>query len=127
LKARNKFQPICHYIDKGSEIIEKITSNPDLDRNTHRIAQQIGQSQAKLAKSTASFQRALNDIEKQKIHLGSWGLSTSDINKYLIGVDPHEFLELINPALGISIEPVLLLTDILYDIAEYELIDKKPG
>ncbi|MCL4474653.1 MAG: hypothetical protein M1508_00295 [Nitrospirae bacterium] len=125
LKAREKFASIWKYIEKGTEIIDKITSDASLDRSSHRIAQQIGLSQAKLAKSTAAFQRALNDIEKQKIHLGSWGLSTSDINSYLMDLNPTQLIELMFGALASPVEPVLLLTDLLADIAEYELIDKE--
>ena len=124
-KARQKLAPIWKYIEKGTEIIDKITSDASLDRSSHRIAQQIGLSQAKLAKSTAAFQRALNDIEKQKIHLGSWGLSTSDINIYLMDLNPSQLIELINGAIASPVEPVLLLTDLLADVAEYELIDKE--
>lgn len=124
-KAREKFESIWKYIEKGTEIIDKITSDAFLDRTSHRVAQQIGLSQAKLAKVTATFQRALNDIEKQKIHLGSWGLSTSDINRYLVNLKPAQFLELMDGAFASPVEPVLLLTDLLADIAEDELIDKE--
>ncbi len=125
LKARERYESIWKYIEKGTDIIKKITGNTELDRASHKLAQQIGHAQSRLAKFTSIFQRALNDMDRQRIHLGNSGVSTSDLNRYLMNLDMNTLIELFDDVLGIPVMPPFLLSDIVADIAEYELIDRE--
>ncbi len=125
LRARQRFETIWHYIEKGTEIIKKIAGTGELDRQAHRLAQQIGHAQSRLAKFTSLFQRVLNDIDRQRVHLGNSGVSTSDLNRYLMSLDIDTLVGLLDGALGRTVLPEFVLTDIMADIAEYELIEKE--
>lgn len=125
LKARDRYEAIWKYIQKGTDIIKKITKNADFDRTTHGLAQQIGHAQSRLAKFTSVFQRALNDIDRQRVHLGNSGVSTSDLSKYLMNRSINELIGLMSGTLGTTINPTFVLTDIMADKAEYELIERE--
>ena len=125
IEARRKYESIWKYIEKGTEIIKRITQDIEVDRVTHRLAQQIGQAQSRLAKKTSAFQKALNDIDRQRVHLGNSGVSTSDLGRYLIGRSVSELSNLLSGTVGMTVKPIFVLSDIIADVAEYELIEKE--
>ena len=125
LKARNRFEAIWKRIEQGTAAIRAIAKNPDMDRETHRVGQRVAEAQSRLARITVLFQRAMNDIDRQRMHLGRSGVSTSDLNAYLMARTPDELRDLLDGALGRSVQPLVLLTDLLADVAEYELVERQ--
>lgn len=121
LKARERFDSIWKRLEQGTDIISRIAKNQDMDRDTHRLGQSIAQAQSRLARVTSVFQRAINDLDRRRIHLGNSGVSTSDLNKLLINKTPDELIELLNGVIGMPVQPVFVLTDLLCDVAEDEL------
>lgn len=124
IKARKRLEAVWRYIEKGTEIIKKIAENSEMDRVSHRLGQQIGYAQSSLAKFASIFQRALNEIDKQRVHLGNSGVSTSDLNRYLMSLNIEELIAFMD-GLRTTACPIFLLTDITADIAEYELIERE--
>jgi hypothetical protein len=96
-----------------------------LDRELHRVAQQIGRAQSRLLRMTTVLQRVLNDIDRQRVHLGATGLSTSDLVFFLRQCTLEDLSRLIAPHLGRPLRPIFLLTDLITDQAEYELLQRK--
>jgi hypothetical protein len=124
LKARERFEYIWKYIEKGTDFINKITSEASVEPQLHRLAQQVGHAQSRLAKATGIFQKVLNDIDRQRVHLGNSGVSTSNLNKYLMGLTPDRLEMLICDVLYNPICPVLIESNLLIDVAEEEIVDK---
>ena len=106
-------------------MIEQIVQDSALDRELHRVAQQIGRAQSRLLRLTTVFQRVLNDIDRQRIHLGATGLSTSDLVFFLRQCSVDELRWLLIPHLALPVRPLFLLTDLITDQAEYELLQRK--
>jgi hypothetical protein len=125
LQARERLASIWSWIERGSAMIEQIVEDSALDRELHRVAQQIGRAQSRLLRMTTVFQRVLNDIDRQRIHLGATGLSTSDLVFFLRQCSVDELRRLINPHLARPVRPLFLLTDLITDQAEYELLQRK--
>jgi hypothetical protein len=67
----------------------------------------------------------LNDIDRQRIHLGATGLSTSDLVFFLRQCTPDDLRRLLAPHLTRPVRPLFLLTDLLTDQAEYELLQRR--
>jgi DNA-binding HxlR family transcriptional regulator len=125
LRARERLVSIWSWIERGSAMIEQIVQDSALDRELHRVAQQIGRAQSRLLRMTTVFQRVLNDIDRQRIHLGATGLSTSDLVFFLRQCRLDELVQLIAPHLARPVRPLFLLTDLITDQAEYELLQRK--
>lgn len=125
VRARGRFDAVWKRIEQGTDVIKRIAKNQDMDRETHKLGQRVAQAQSRLARVTTVFQRAMNDIDRQRIHLGNSGISTSDLNRYLMEKTPEELINLLSGAMGITVQPVLLLTDLLSDVAEYELVERQ--
>jgi hypothetical protein len=113
------------WIERGSAIIQQIVEDSALDRELHRVAQQIGRAQSRLLRMTTVFQRVLNDIDRQRIHLGATGLSTSDLVFFLRQCTLDDLGALIAPHLARPVRPFFVLTDLVTDQAEFELLQRK--
>ncbi len=121
--AQEKWNTACDWVDKGSQIIETITSDPNADAATHRAAQAIGRAQSALLNMQGMFSRALNQIERQRVHLGQSGLSTTDIKTWLM---QHEDLAgLARDAIARPVTPMFITPSEMIDVAEAELFSDR--
>ncbi|HJV75855.1 MAG TPA: hypothetical protein VJ654_16650 [Noviherbaspirillum sp.] len=121
--AQEKWHTACDWVDKGSQIIQSITSDPDADAATHRAAQAIGRAQSALLNMQGMFSRALNQIERQRVHLGQSGLSTTDIKTWLM---QHEDLaSLARDAIALPVTPMFITPSEMIDVAEAELLNNR--
>jgi hypothetical protein len=121
--AQEKWNIACDWVDKGSQIMQSITSDPDADSATHRAAQAIGRAQSALLNMQGMFSRALNQIERQRVHLGQSGLTTTDIKTWLM---QHEDLaSLARGAIALPVTPMFITPSEMIDVAETELLADK--
>ncbi|HEY0847437.1 MAG TPA: hypothetical protein VGE12_18860 [Noviherbaspirillum sp.] len=120
--AQEKWHIACDWVDKGSQIIKAITSDPDADDATHRAAQAIGRAQSALLNMQGMFSRALNQIERQRVHLGQSGLSTTDIKTWLMQYD--DLASLARDALSLPVTPMFITPSEMIDVAETELLSR---
>lgn len=122
--AEKKLESVWNWVDKGSEILRGIIDDTNLDGASHRVAQRIGQVQSELLRMSGAFQRALNRLESQKVHLGASGLSSADVSAWLRGLDQNRIVALAEGAVAAVPDFAFVLGDIALDVAEYELVDK---
>ena len=121
--AQEKWNTACDWVDKGSQILQSITTDPDADAATHRAAQAIGRAQSALLNMQGMFSRALNQIERQRVHLGQSGLTTTDIKTWLMR---HEDLAgLASNAIALPVTPMFITPSEMIDVAETELLADK--
>lgn len=125
LQARERLATVWGWIERGSATIQQIVEDSALDRELHRVAQQIGRAQSRLLRMTTVFQRVLNDIDRQRIHLGATGLSTSDLVFFLRQRSMDELALLIAPHLARPVRPLFVLADLMTDQAEFELLQRR--
>ncbi|KRB89009.1 hypothetical protein [Noviherbaspirillum sp. Root189] len=121
--AQEKWNTACDWVEKGSEVLHAITNDPNADAATHRAAQAIGRAQSALLNMQGMFSRALNQIERQRVHLGQSGLSTTDIKTWLMA---HEDLAgLARDAVALPVTPMFITPSEMIDVAEAELFADK--
>ena len=87
LDARRRLSANGRWLERGTELLNRLLADPEVDFDIARIAQRIGLAQSRLARADASFQRALNKIEAQRVTLGASGISSSDVAAWLRGLD----------------------------------------
>jgi hypothetical protein len=121
--SQAKWHMACDWVEKGSHIIHAITTDPSADGATHRAAQAIGRAQSALLNMQGMFSRALNQIERQRVHLGQSGLSTTDIKTWLLQLD--DISALATGALAHPITPLFVTPAEMVDVAETELLSDR--
>lgn len=120
--AQSKWHTACDWVEKGSQIIHAITTDAQADAATHRAAQAIGRAQSNLLNMQGMFSRALNQIERQRVHLGQSGLSTSDIRTWLL--QQEDLALLASGALAQPVNPLFITPAEMIDVAEAELLSE---
>ncbi|MFA9218167.1 MAG: hypothetical protein ACEQSK_13845 [Sphingomonadaceae bacterium] len=121
--SQAKWHLACDWVEKGSEILRAITTDDQADRATQRAAQAIGRAQSALLNMQGMFSRALNQIERQRVHLGQSGLSTTDIKRWLL---LHEDLaSLAEGAIDQPVVPLFITPAEMIDVAETELLSDR--
>jgi hypothetical protein len=123
-EAGRKLDAVWRWVDKGTDILRTITADESLSGEAHRLAQRIGQVQSELLRMSGAFQRALNQLESQKVHLGATGLSSADVGAWLRSRNGEQLAALLEGAVSPVPDFAFALGDIALDIAEYELVDK---
>jgi hypothetical protein len=124
-RAADTLQSVWRWVEKGTEIVQAIAADVRLDTATHRVAQQIGRAQSAMLRQAGVFQRALNQIDRHRVHLGASGLSSSDVNRYLRQLDLDALRAYADDSLSVTPAPAFALSPIALDVAEYELIERE--
>ncbi|TFW18602.1 hypothetical protein E4L96_12850 [Massilia arenosa] len=121
--SQAKWHMACDWVEKGSEILRAITSDERADSATHRAAQAIGRAQSALLNMQGMFSRALNQIERQRVHLGQSGLSTTDIKRWLL--EHQDLCSLAEGAIDRPVVPLFVTPAEMIDVAETELLAER--
>ncbi|WP_093296429.1 hypothetical protein [Pseudoxanthomonas sp. CF385] len=124
-RAADTLQSVWQWVEKGTALIRDIAADGELDTATHRVAQQIGRAQSALLRQASVFQRALNQLDRHRVHLGASGLSSSDVNRYLRALDASALADLADDVLARLPQPAFALGPIALDVAEYELVERE--
>ncbi|WP_426115470.1 hypothetical protein [Massilia sp. PWRC2] len=121
--SQSKWHTACDWVEKGSLILRAILADERADAATHKAAQAIGRAQSALLNMQGMFSRALNQIERQRVHLGQSGLSTTDVKRWLLAHD-----DLSSLAVGAIDRPLVPLFGTpaeMIDVAETELLSER--
>jgi hypothetical protein len=121
--AQAKWNMACDWVEKGSQILRTITQDAGADAATHKAAQEIGRAQSKLLNMQGMFSRALGQIERQRVHLGQSGLSTTDIKRWLL--QHGDLAQLADGALEHAVLPLFATPAEMIDVAETELLAER--
>ncbi|UZW59499.1 hypothetical protein [Lysobacter enzymogenes] len=124
-RAAGTLQHAWRWIEKGTQIVEDISADLELDSHTHRVAQQIGRAQSAMLRQASVFQRALSQLDRHRVHLGASGLSSSDVNRYLRELDIDSLAGIADDLLTRTAIPAFMLAPIALDVAEYELVERE--
>ena len=122
--SQAKWHMACDWVEKGSEILRAITSDENADSATHKAAQAIGRAQSALLNVQGMFPRALNQIERQRVHLGQSGPSTTDIKRWLL--EHEDLASLATGAIDQPVVPLFMTPAEMIDVAETELMADRP-
>ena len=124
-RAAGTLQQVWQWVEKGTAIVKEIAADEELDAATHRVAQQSGRAQSSMLRQASVFQRALNQLDRHRVHIGASGLSSTDVNRFLRALDVDALAALSNDAFAHVVAPAFMLAPIALDIAEYELVERE--
>lgn len=122
--AQPRFDRALQLVDRAGQALTALIRADHLDPRLEREARAIGQEQARLLAMASQFTRALQQADRQRVTLGSTGLTTSDVRAWLQG---HPALyELLGDALHTPVRPVMVSQHDLVDVAEGEFERDRP-
>ena len=123
--AQPRFDRALQLVDRAGQALTALIRAEHDDPRLEREARAIGQEQARLLAMASQFTRALQQADRQRVTLGSTGLTTSDVRLWL---QQHPALhELLGEALSVPVRPVMVSPHDLIDVAEGEFERDRPS
>jgi hypothetical protein len=122
--AQPRFDRALALVDKAGEALTALIRSDFEDPRLEKEARALGQGQARLLSMASQFTRALQQADRQRVTLGSTGITSSDVRQWL---QQHPALhELLGDALATSVRPVFVSQHDLLDVAEGEFERDRP-
>jgi hypothetical protein len=122
--AQPRFERALQLVDKAGQALTALIRAEHEDPRLERAARSLGAAQARLLAMASQFTRALQQADRQRVTLGSTGLTTSDVRQWLQG---HAALDtLLGEALSLPVRPVFVSQHDLVDVAEGEFERDRP-
>ncbi len=106
-------------MERASEALSAIIEQAQADGNARleRLARELGLAQARLLAMASQFNRALQQADRQRITLGSTGITTTDVRRWL--QQQADLGALLEDACAVPVAPVF--------VAQHELLDATEG
>ena len=124
-EARKRYDRAALLIDRASEAITAIISNSHGHIALERAARGMGQAQSRLLAMASQFNRALQQMDRQRVTLGTTGITSTDVKRWLQSA-PH-LDALIDGAVGLGTSLATLAQHELLDVAEAEFERDRPA
>jgi hypothetical protein len=122
--AQPRFDRALTLVDRAGQALTALIRAEHEDPRLERAARSLGQDQARLLSMASQFTRALQQADRQRVTLGSTGLTTSDVRLWL---QNHQSLDtLLGEALSLPVRPVFVSQHDLVDVAEGEFERDRP-
>ncbi len=123
-EARKRYDRAARLIDKASTAIAAIIHHADGHVAMERAARALGQAQSRLLAMASQFNRALQQVDRQRVTLGTTGITSTDVKRWLQTCAAPELL--LHGALAQPVAPILLSPHELLDVTEAEFERDRP-
>ena len=82
-EARKRYDRASRLIDKASDTITTIIGNARGQLRMEQAARGLGQAQSRLLAMASQFNRALQQVDRQRVTLGTTGITSTDVKLWL--------------------------------------------
>ncbi|UXY16097.1 hypothetical protein N8I74_03485 [Chitiniphilus purpureus] len=123
--ARAKLESVWRWVEKGTEVMRQVLADDSTDGAVHQVAQAIALAQGRMLRMTGVFQRRLAELAAQRVHLGQSGLTSTNVADWLRDQSQEALAALGRDLLSFAPQPDFVVSDILLDVAEFELIERE--
>ena len=123
--AQYRLEAVWRWVGKSTEVIQGLTANEDLSLATLSQAQAIALAQSRMLALAGTFERRLAQLSSQRVHLGSSGLTSTDMADYLRHQACDPLADLLRGCLSFAPEPAFLSCPEMLDVAEFELLARE--
>ena len=123
-EARTRYDRAARLIDKASSAIATLIGNAHGHVTLERAARALGQAQGRLLAMASQFNRALQQVDRQRVTLGTTGITSTDVKRWLQTLAAPEHL--LADALAHPVGMVALSPHELLDVTEAEFERDRP-
>lgn len=123
-EARKRYDRAARLIDKASTAITAIIGHAHGHVTMERAARALGQAQSRLLAMASQFNRALQQVDRERVTLGTTGITSTDVKRWLQTLASPEHL--LKDALSHPVGLVALAPHELLDVTEAEFERDRP-
>lgn len=124
-EARKRYDRAAMLIDRASETITAIISNAHGHIALERAARGMGQAQSRLLAMASQFNRALQQVDRQRVTLGTTGITSTDVKRWLQAAP--QLHTLIDGAIASPVAIGAIAPHELLDVVEAEFERDRPA
>lgn len=124
-EARKRYDRAARLIDRASSAITAIISNARGERALEQAARALGLAQSRLLAMASQFNRALQQVDRQRVTLGTTGITSTDVKRWL--QTQMQLDQLCEAALHSPVALAVLAPHEMLDVAEAEFERDRPG
>ncbi|MFT7723696.1 MAG: hypothetical protein QM788_12855 [Roseateles sp.] len=128
-RANARFERAMTLVDRASDAVKAIIEQAQASGHARleRLARDLASAQAGLLVMASQFNRALQQADRQRVTLGSTGVTTTDLRQWLQRqAGAGQLAALLGDALGAGVQPVFVAAQELVDGAEAEFERDRP-
>lgn len=126
-EARKRYDRAARLIDKASDTITAIISNARGQLVLEQAARALGQAQSRLLAMASQFNRALQQVDRQRVTLGTTGITSTDVKRWLQTLNASDALpRLADEAVALPVGLTALAPHELLDVTEAEFERDRP-
>ncbi|RMX06464.1 hypothetical protein D8I35_08015 [Corticibacter populi] len=123
-EVQPRFERALALVDRAGQALTALIRADGDDARLEREARALGHAQARLLAMASQFTRAMQQLDRQRVTLGSTGVTSSDVRAWL-GTQTA-LHRLLNGALAGSVRPVFISPHDMLDVAEAEFERDRP-
>lgn len=123
--AQHRLEAVWRWVAKSTEVIRSLTADDTLSLSALNQAQAVALAQSRMLALAGTFERRLAQLAAQRVHLGSSGLTSTDIADWLRRQAVGQLADQLTGCLSINPEPAFIATPELADMAEFELLARE--
>ncbi len=123
-EARKRYDRASRLIDKASSTITAIIGNARGQRSLEQAARALGLAQSRLLAMASQFNRALQQVDRQRVTLGTTGITSTDVKLWLQTQTQLE--RLTHAALHSPVGLAVLAPHEMLDVTEAEFERDRP-
>lgn len=123
-EARKRYDRASRLIDKASSTITAIISNARGQRAMEQAARGLGLAQSRLLAMASQFNRALQQVDRQRVTLGTTGITSTDVKLWL--QTQAQLDRLTDDALHSPVALTVLAPQEMLDVTEAEFERDRP-
>ncbi|MDW5441201.1 hypothetical protein [Polaromonas sp. SM01] len=123
-EARKRYDRAARLIDRASDAISAIIGNARGQVALEKAARGLGQAQSRLLAMASQFNRALQQVDRQRVTLGTTGVTSTDVKRWLqtvTALDP-----LAEAAMARPVGLAVLAPHEMLDVTEAEFERDRP-
>lgn len=122
--ARLRYDRAAQLIDRASDAITAIIGHAHGHIAMERAARALGQAQSRLLAMASQFNRALQQVDRQRVTLGTTGITSTDVKRWLQTL--RQPAALLDTALAMPVGLCALAPHELLDVTEAEFERDRP-
>lgn len=122
--AQPRFARAIALVERAGQALTALIRTEGGDARLEREARALGLAQARLLSMASQFNRAIQQADRQRVTLGSTGVTSSDVREWLKRQAALDTL--LDGALAVAVRPVFVSQHDLLDVAEGELERDRP-
>ena len=124
-QAKPRFERALLLVDRAGHALTALIRSESEDPRLEKEARVLGFAQAKLLSMASQFNRAMQQVDRQRVTLGSTGVTSSDVRRWL--QDQTDLHALCAGVLSTGVQPVFVAQQDLLDVAEAEFERDRPN